>query len=124
MTGGLAGTGPVSTKMRLQREGAPYVKEAHDDYLATLIERGLLGLLGLALLVASLGIKTFRTGTARLREGYREVLVRPHALVGAVAGTLVAGTVYELFHVRHVWALFAVPAAISIWGLARSRSET
>ena len=123
-TGGLVGTGPVSTKLRLQREGAPYVKEAHDDYLAALIERGLLGLLGLLLLVASLGIKTFRTGAAALREGFREVLVRPNALAGAVAGTLVAGTVYELFHVRHVWALFAVPAAVSIWGLARSRSES
>jgi O-antigen ligase len=123
LTGGLAGSGPVSTKVRLQHAGAPYVKEAHDDYLAALIERGLLGVLGLALLVASLGIKTVRTGTARLREAYRDVLVRPHALVGAVAGTLVSGTVYELFHVRHVWALFAIPAAVSIWGLARPGGE-
>jgi O-antigen ligase len=123
LTGGLAGSGPVSTKVRLQHAGAPYVKEAHDDYLAALIERGLLGVLGLALLVASLGLKTVRTGTARLREAYRDVLVRPHALVGAVAGTLVAGTVYELFHVRHVWALFAIPAAVSIWALARPGGE-
>ena len=42
---------------------------------------------------------------------------------GLTAGTLVAGTVYELFHVRHVWALFAIPAAVSIWGLARPGGE-
>jgi hypothetical protein len=48
--------------------------------------------------------------------GFAGIVVRPNALVGAVAGTLVAGTVYELLHVRHVWALFAIVAALSIWG--------
>jgi len=43
-------------------------------------------------------------------------VVRPNALAGALAGTLVAMTVYELLHVRHVWTLFAVVAAVSIWG--------
>ena len=42
--------------------------------------------------------------------------LRMDALAGALAGTLVAMTVYELLHVRHVWALFGVVAAVSIWG--------
>ena len=43
------------------------------------------------------------------------VIVKPNALLGALAGTLVASTVYELLHVRHVWALFGLLAALSIW---------
>ena len=43
------------------------------------------------------------------------MIVKPNALLGALAGTLVASTVYELLHVRHVWALFGLLAALSIW---------
>jgi predicted MFS family arabinose efflux permease len=35
--------------------------------------------------------------------------------MGAAAGTLIGGTVYELLHVRHIWALYAVVAAASLW---------
>jgi hypothetical protein len=43
------------------------------------------------------------------------VIVHPNALFGALIGTLVASTVYELLHVRHVWALFGLLAALSLW---------
>ena len=45
---------------------------------------------------------------------HASVVVRPNALVGAFAGTLVAMAVIELLHVRHVWTLFAFVAALSI----------
>jgi len=108
------GEGPVSTKPRLRAEMAPLVKEAHDDYLAALIERGPLGLVGILVLVSSLLLRGVHVAT-RLPAGLGAVLPRPNALVGAMAGTLVGGTVYELLHVRHVWALFALVAAASMW---------
>jgi O-antigen ligase len=113
------GEGPVSTKPRLEREQAPLIKEAHDDYLAALIERGPIGLIGVLLLVCSLALRGLFATRERLAAGFAATVPRPNALVGAVAGTLVAGTVYELLHVRHVWALFAVVAALSVWGRGR-----
>jgi hypothetical protein len=115
-TGGLLGQGPVSTKTRLNAEMAPFVKEAHNDYFAALTERGPIGLFGLFLLLGSVVLRGWTVAASRLRAGFDEVLVRPGAIVGAVAATLVASGVYELLHVRHVWALFALVAAMSVWG--------
>jgi hypothetical protein len=119
-TGNPLGEGPVSTKPRLHKEMAPFEKEAHDDYVAALIERGALGFLGLALLVVILARRTLFSATGDLTEGFAKVVIRPNALAGAVAGTLVAGTVYELLHVRHVWTLFGLVTALAIWGTKRT----
>jgi O-antigen ligase len=114
--GGPLGQGPASTKQRLRASGAPVVKEAHNDYAAALIERGVLGFLGLTALVMGLLLRTPQLDGNRLNAGFAAVALRPHALVGAVAGTLVAMTAYELLHLRHLWALFALFAALCIWG--------
>jgi O-antigen ligase len=114
--GGVLGQGPVSTKTRLANEQAPYVKEAHDDYLAALLERGVIGFLGFLLLLAGLIFRTVKVGAARPATGFVGVIHRPNALVGAMAGTLITGAVYELLHVRHVWTLFGLVAAMYIWG--------
>ena len=119
-TGNPLGEGPVSTKPRLHKEMAPFEKEAHDDYVAALIERGVLGFLGIILLVVILARRTLFSATGNLTEGFAEVVIRPNALAGAVAGTLVAGTVYELLHVRHVWTLFGLVTALAIWGTKRT----
>ena len=110
------GEGPVSTKPRLRKQMVALVKEAHDDYFAALIERGPVGFIGILILVASLLLRSLSTIKTTLATGFSDVVVRPNALAGALAGTLVAMTVYELLHVRHVWALFGVVAAVSIWG--------
>jgi hypothetical protein len=115
-TGSPLGEGPVSTKTRLERTMAPYVKEAHDDYLAAVIERGVLGACGLLLLMSALMRGATPLATGRLAPGFRAVLIRPNALAGALAGTIVAEAVYELLHVRHIWTLFALVAAIYLWG--------
>jgi len=44
------------------------------------------------------------------------VVPKPNALIGALAGTFAAAAVYEVLHVRHVWALFAFIGALAIWG--------
>jgi O-Antigen ligase len=114
--GSLLGEGPVSTKPRLQKELAPFAKEAHDDYAAALTERGALGFVGVLLLVSAVGLRTLAVARRKLADGFAAVVIRPNALAGAVVGTMVAGTVYELLHVRHVWTLFGIVAALAIWG--------
>jgi hypothetical protein len=112
--GNVLGDGPVSTKPRLLQEEAPLSKEAHDDYMAALIERGPIGFIGVLVLVCSVLGRGFFVAT-KAPAGLLTVIRRPNALLGAVAGTLVGGTVYELLHVRHIWALYAVVAAASLW---------
>jgi O-Antigen ligase len=114
--GGILGQGPNSTKTRLAAAQAPYVKEAHDDYVATLLERGVIGSVGLILLLAGLLQRTFVTVTRPLARGFAAAVPYPSALVGAVVGALVGSAFNELLHARHVWALFAVVAALSVWG--------
>ena len=122
--GGPLGTGPVSTKPRLRAEQAPLVKEAHDDYFAALTERGVLGVLGLALLLGGVGLRALSLlKKPLLTRRAPPDLVRPNALVGALAGTLVAMTVFELLHARHVWTLFAFVAALALRGSEWRRSE-
>lgn len=120
--GSLVGEGPVSTKSRLTAENALLVKEAHDDYFAALMERGPIGVIGILVLVAGVLVRGLSLTKFRLEEGYADILVRPNALVGALVGTMMAMTVYELLHVRHVWALFALVAALSIHGIRRRRA--
>jgi O-Antigen ligase len=113
---GALGAGPVSTKVRMQRAQAPIAKEAHDDYLAALLERGVVGFAGLLLLIGGLAVRSFSFSTGQLSRGFDRVVAKPHALAGAVAGTFAAAGVYEVLHLRHVWALFAFVAALSFWG--------
>jgi O-antigen ligase len=114
--GGPLGQGPVSTKPRLAASQAPFVKEAHDDYLAALTERGVIGELGLLLLVASILFRTWSTSLKPLAGSIAGELRSPPAIAGAVAGTLVEGFSYEVMHFRHVWALWGVVAALYFWG--------
>ncbi len=116
LTGPVLGEGPVSTKVRLRAENAPRVKEAHSDYIAALAERGVIGFLGLLVLIASVGFRSVSVAARGLSDGFGAVVRRPNALTGALVGTLAAGAVYELLHVRHVWTLFGLIAALSIWG--------
>jgi O-antigen ligase len=123
--GGFLGQGPASTKTRLAAEQAPYVKEAHDDYLAALLERGAIGVIGLVLLIGALLQRAFGPATRSLHRGFAAVVAHPNAIAGAVVGTLVGAAFNELLHARHVWALFGVVAALSLWETewrARERS--
>jgi O-antigen ligase len=112
---GALGAGPVSTKTRLRSEQAPFVKEAHDDYVAALTERGVLGLVGLALLIGTIAGNALSLLTPRA-SSYAAVIARPNAIVGAIAGTFLTMAVVELLHARHVWTLFALVAALSLQG--------
>lgn len=68
-TSSLLGLGPGGTKSTLNRELAPYPKEAHDDWTAALVETGVLGLAGLFLLIGEIVLRASRVGSARLGRG-------------------------------------------------------
>jgi len=84
----------------------------HNDYLAFLIERGLLGLLGLVALVAVLLRWSGRLLEAVVPDPEGGWL-RPAGLSAAVVANLVVATNHESFHFRHVWILFGLVWAVS-----------
>src|SRR5581483_8115595 len=102
---------------------APYVKEAHDDYLGTLLERGALGALGLILLYGALFQRTVSSASRPLQPRFAAAVPHPTALAGALVGTLAGSAFIQLMHTRHVWALFALVAAVSVWGHGSRSSE-
>lgn len=113
------GIGPGRTKATLSRMGAPYVKEAHDDYLATLIERGVIGGVGLILLGSTVWMRMSRVvGRPALPE-YRAIVPRPEMLAAAAAAFLIAAFFYEVLHFRHLWALLGIAAGLDLWGRRR-----
>jgi O-antigen ligase len=79
----------------------------HNDYLAFLIERGVLGLLGLLTLTAVLLAWSSRLLVGDPPDG-RAGWLRPAWLGGAVAANLVLATNHESFHFRHVWVLLGL----------------
>jgi O-antigen ligase len=115
------GIGPGnSSEQRLsmghrERKHSYRSKEAHNDYLGYLVERGPLGLLGLMLLVAL----PFRA----IWIGFHKVADRAWragtggAIAAALAGGLVATTVHSLtmekLHFRHYWMFLAIVFAFS-----------
>jgi O-antigen ligase len=79
----------------------------HNDYLAFLIERGLLGLLGLLAFCAIVLRWSGRLLAAGSQEDGRGRW-RAAGLAGAVVANLVLATNHESFHFRHVWLLFGL----------------
>lgn len=110
---GLLGIGPGATRETLRHRQAAYAKEAHDDYVAALLERGLLGALGLVLLVQTLVLRTRLALEPARRERFRELVPRPELLAAALVATALSAAFYEVLHFRHVWALFGLVAGLS-----------
>jgi hypothetical protein len=114
--GGPLGEGPHSTIARLRDRQAVFAREAHNDYVASLNERGALGAIGIMLLVAGVSARTWSVVRRSLSGAFAEVVPRHAVLIAAVAATFILATVYEVLHVRHVWALFGLIAALHYWG--------
>jgi O-antigen ligase len=112
--GSLLGIGPAQTKTALQREQAPYVKEAHDDYLASLVERGIIGFVGLLLLLGELAARSRLLLMRGPPRRFAAEIPCPTALVGAVLGLAVSGLFYETLHFRHLWAVWGIVAALTL----------
>lgn len=109
------GLGPARTKEALQARQSSYVKEAHDDYTAALVERGVVGAAALVLLIVVLAVRCRRIAAVPLKPPYPAVVPRPELLGAAVVAMLLSGFFYEVMHYRHVWALFGLVAALDLW---------
>lgn len=114
--GNLVGIGPGRTKEALAAQPAPYIKEAHNDYVATLVELGLVGGVGLVVLLATVAARLARVAGRRGRRDSRTRALLPsrHFLVAAAAAFLVAGMFYEVLHFRHLWAFLGLLAGLDL----------
>lgn len=110
------GLGPGSTKPLLQSQLAPYAYQTHDDYIESIVERGVLGGFGLLVLIGSLAVRTWAVAREPLKPEFAELFPRMAPLVGALLGLAVSASYYQILHFRHVWAFFAVIAALHLWG--------
>jgi len=112
------GIGPANSSAQAleigehERRDSAQAKEAHSDYLAYLVERGPLGLLGLLAGIGQIGALVAR-GRRRLdaRAGPRCGGALQAAFAGALATLLVQSTVLEQLHFRHLWAFLALMCA-------------
>jgi len=107
------GIGPAATHSLLDRDGYPYAKEAHDDYLAALTERGPLGLFAVLWLSALVAWYASRFIRASTTSAFTSVLPLPTGIIAALVAIAAAGWYYEVLHFRFVWALFAIVATVS-----------
>jgi O-antigen ligase len=110
--GDLIGIGPGRTKQTLADHGAPYVKEAHDDYVATLVERGVIGGIGLIILIVAIGIRLARVTFRPLPPDVAALVPRPEYLLGLGFALLASGFFYEVLHFRHLWAFLGLVAGL------------
>lgn len=119
-THNLIGVGPSRTKPTLADIPAPYVKEAHDDYMATLVERGVLGGVGLVVLISTVALRLSRVAGVRGRAAPMGRAARaariaaPQYLVCLGVAFLVSGMFYEVLHFRHLWAYLGLVAGLDL----------
>jgi O-antigen ligase len=106
----LVGLGPGEAKEELEipsgtlnRFGNLKVHSLHNDFLAFLIERGVIGLLGLLTLYGALLRGSSRLLTLPARDG-----LRVRALGAGIVANVAHSLTHETFHFRHTVVLFAL----------------
>ncbi|MCA0144869.1 O-antigen ligase [Blastococcus sp. LR1] len=112
--GNLLGIGPAGTKEALGASAAQTVKEAHNDYLATLVERGPLGLLALMALVAVIAYRSGAITRRPLPPWLAATVPVPAALVGLCATFALTAVTHEILHYRWFWTTLGLLAAVHL----------
>jgi O-antigen ligase len=111
------GIGPGETEDQMRVRQEPYVREAHNDYVAAVLERGFLGGVALIVLIFILALKCLRIARkGALKEEYAQVIPRPELFAALVVVFLVSALFYETLHYRHGWAFFGLIAALELFG--------
>lgn len=109
---GVLGLGPMSTKQLLAQWYYPYSNEAHDDFLAALCERGVLGLFALLLLCGSVVARASPVLRRSLSAPMAAAVPAPAGLVAAVLAIGVSSFYEEVLHFRPLWLLFGIVAVL------------
>ena len=112
--GTLLGIGPATTKETLSQQASARAKTAHNDYLATLVERGPLGLVAVFLLVCSVWARITAIGRRPLPPRLAAAVPMPAALGGACAAFALTSLTHEILHYRWFWTLLGIVAAVHL----------
>jgi O-antigen ligase len=110
------------TLQTLDAQAAGQVKEAHNDYLATLVERGPLGLLALVALIGAIAFRLVRVNVRQLPPRLAAAVPVPAALAGVCATFATTAVTHEILHYRWFWAMLAVVAAVHLLAKRESGS--
>ncbi|XRQ11443.1 O-antigen ligase family protein [Actinomadura welshii] len=109
------GAAQTETQMRVRQES--YVQEAHNDYIASVLERGFLGGVALILMLSVLVLRAVRIGRrGALKPEYARLVPHPELFGALLAVFLVCGLFYEVMHYRHGFAIFGLIAALELFG--------
>ncbi len=114
LRGDATGYGPSRTKATLHEIQAPYVKEAHNDYLATLLERGVVGSVGLIMLIGAIAVRCGRLSRSGLSPPVSTLVPCPWFLISIGLVMATAGLFYEVLHFRHLWTWLGLLAALEL----------
>ena len=106
------GIGPSATRQTLAETGVYDPKEAHNDYLGTLVERGPLGVVALLALVGAAAVRVLNA--LRPPPGWSSVVPRPEALAAVAVAYAFTSLTHEVLHYRHLWTFLAVLAALHL----------
>ena len=109
---GVLGLGPAAIKPMLTLWLYPYANEAHNDWLAAIVERGVVGLLGLILLVASAAARAGPIIRRPLSARFAVAVPLPAGLVAALLALSVNTFYEEILHFRFLWALLGIVAIL------------
>lgn len=111
------GIGAGQTEHRMLIEQETYVREAHNDYIASVLERGFIGGLALVLLLVVLVLRCLRIARRdALAPAYARLVPHPEMFAALLVVFLICGLFYEVLHYRHGFAFFGLIAALDLFG--------
>lgn len=103
------GIGPASFRWQIEIESrGGEQKGMHSDFVAALVERGILGLLGFLLLLGAVAGTIMKALRLSAREEDRAPGVWAAALAGAFAAYISYGVTHEMLHHETFWLLLAL----------------
>ncbi|TDD27220.1 hypothetical protein E1287_35000 [Actinomadura sp. KC06] len=118
------GIGAAQTERQMLLRQETYVREAHNDYIASVLERGFLGGLALILIVSVLVVRCVRIARRdALKPEYARLVPHPELFGALIAVFLICALFYEVLHYRHGFAIFGLIAALDLFGRRAPRSH-
>ncbi|TDC53470.1 hypothetical protein E1281_17585, partial [Actinomadura sp. KC345] len=111
------GIGAAQTETQMRERQESYVQEAHNDYIASVLERGFIGGIALILMVSALVLRVVRIARrGALKPEYARLVPHPELFGALVVVFLICALFYEVLHYRHGFAIFGLIAALDLFG--------